>query len=106
VIKSHLTLKIAGTLLHIRSRVVERAVNAVLDEIVAAMTRKDRVEIRGFGVFSAKSKAGRIGRNPRTGVKVDVPDKNVPVFRASKEIGKRLNSIASIPESPERTYQA
>jgi hypothetical protein len=45
----------------------------VLDEIVTSMARKDRVELRGFGAFSAKDRAGRIDRNPKSGVKVEVP---------------------------------
>ncbi len=69
MIKSQLVLNVAGRLLHIRSRVVEKAVNVVLDEIVTAMARKDRVELRGFGAFSVKVRAGRIGRNPKSGVK-------------------------------------
>ena len=105
VIKSQLTDYVAGRFFHLRIRDVERAVNVVLDEIVAAMARKERVELRGFGAFSVKHRRGRIGRNPKSGVKVEVPEKNVPVFRPSKEIGKRLNSVVSIPESPERTYQ-
>ena len=82
---------------------VEKAVNVVLDEIITAMARKDRVELRGFGAFSVKDRAGRIGRNPRSGVKVQVPEKSVPVLRPSKEIGRRLNPVASIPESSELT---
>jgi integration host factor subunit beta len=74
----------------------------VLDEMVTGMARKDRVELRRFGAFSVKDRAGRIGRNPRSGVKVEVPEKSVPVFRPSKEIGKRLNA-APIPEPSERT---
>jgi hypothetical protein len=56
MIKSQLVLKVADRFLHIRNRAVERAVNVVLDEIVSAMARKDRVELRGFGAFSAKDK--------------------------------------------------
>ena len=103
VIKSQLTLNVAGRFLHLPRRVVEKAVDVVLDEIVTAMARKDRVELRGFGAFSVKDRAGRIGRNPKSGVKVEVPEKSVPVFRPSKEIGRRLNPVASIPESSERT---
>jgi integration host factor subunit beta len=101
VIKSQLTLNVAGQFFHLPHRVVEKAVDVVLDEIVTAMARKDRVELCGFGVFSVKDRAGRIGRNPRSGVKVEVPEKSVPVFR-SKEIGRRLNPVVSIPESSER----
>jgi integration host factor subunit beta len=103
VIKSQLTVNVAGQFFHLPHRVVEKAVDVVLDEIATAMARKDRVELRGFGAFSVKRRAGRIGRNPRSGVKVEVPQKNVPAFRPSKEIGRRLNPVAAIPESSERT---
>jgi integration host factor subunit beta len=86
VIKSQLTLNVAENFLYIRNSVVERAVNVVLDEIVAAMARKDRVELRGFGVFCSKDRAGRIARNPKSGVKVEVPDKNVPVFSVKSDL--------------------
>ena len=103
MIKSQLVLNVASRVLHIRSRVVEKAVNVVLDEIVAAMARKDRVELRGFGAFSVKDRAGRVGRNPRTGTTVHVAEKTVPVFKSSKEMHKRLNEVAPIPEPSERT---
>jgi len=70
--------------------VVEKAVNVVLDEIVTAMARKDRVELRGFGAFSVKHRAGRIGRNPKSGVKIEVPEKSAPVFRR----GLRIEAIS------------
>ncbi len=103
MIKSQLVLNVAGRFRHIRNRVVEKAVNVMLDEIVAAMRRKDRVELRGFGAFSVKVRAGRIGRNPKSGVTVHVPEKGVPVFKSSKEIRRRLNAVALIPEPSERT---
>ena len=103
MIKSQLTLNVAGQFFHLPQRVVEKAVDVLLDEIVTAMARKDRVEMRGFGAFSVKDRAGRIGRNPKSGVKVEVPEKSVPVFRLSKEIGRRLNPVVSISESSERT---
>jgi len=103
VIKSQLVLNVAGRFRHIRSRVVEKAVNVVLDEIVAAMARKDRVELRGFGAFSVKVRAGRIGRNPKSGVTVHVAEKRVTVFKSSKEIGRRLNPVDPTPEPSERT---
>jgi integration host factor subunit beta len=102
VIKSQLVLNVAGRFLQLPNRVVERAVNVVLDEIVNAMARKDRVELRGFGAFYSKDRPRRIARNPKSGVKVEVPEKTVPVFRASKEIGKLLNA-APMTEPSERT---
>ncbi len=93
MIKSQLVLNVAGRFLHIRSRVVEKAINVVLDEIVTAIARRDRVELRGFGAFSVKVRAGRIGRNPRSGAKVQVAEKRVPMFKSSKEIRRRLNPL-------------
>jgi integration host factor subunit beta len=89
MLKSQPVLNVAGRLLQIRRRDVEKAIDAVLDEIVAALARKDRVELRGFGAaFSAKVRAGRIGRNPKTKVKVLVDEKRIPVqaaqFRRSR----------------------
>jgi integration host factor subunit beta len=84
VIKSQLALNLAGQLLHLPRRVAEKAVDVVLDEIITAMARKDGVELRRFGAFSVKDRAGRIGRNPRSGVKVQVPEKSVSVFRAEQ----------------------
>jgi integration host factor subunit beta len=93
-------LNVAGRLLQIRRRDVEKAIDAVLDEIVAALARKDRVELRGFGAFSAKVRAGRIGRNPKTKVKVLVDEKRIPVCSPSKEMHKRLNSVAPVLDIP------
>ena len=80
----------AFSLQHCR-HVVEHIVNAILEEIVAALSRGDRVELRGFGAFSVKNRPARVGRNPRTGEQVDVGEKYVPQFKAGKEIRERLN---------------
>jgi integration host factor subunit beta len=53
--------------------------------------RGDRVELRGFGAFSVKNRPARIGRNPRTGQKVEVDEKHVPFFKTGKEMRIRLN---------------
>jgi integration host factor subunit beta len=103
VIRSQLIVRIATQNPHLFQRDVQKMVDAVLDEIVVALAQGERVELRGFGAFSAKLRGGRIGRNPKSGAKVQVAEKKVPVFRPSKEIQKRLNSGASIPESLERT---
>jgi integration host factor subunit beta len=101
MLKSQPVLNVAGRLLQIRRRDVEKAIDAVLDEIVAALARKDRVELRGFGAaFSAKVRAGRIGRNPKTTVKVLVDEKRIPVCSPSKEMHKRLNSVAPVLDIP------
>jgi len=60
---------------------VKRVVQRILDVIVAALSRGETVELRNFGIFKAKSRKGRTGRNPRTGEKVPVPPKRVAVFK-------------------------
>ena len=69
----------------------ENLVDAILDELVAAMARGDRVELRGFGAFSVKNRPARTGRNPRTGAHVSVEKKSVPFFKTGKEMRERLN---------------
>lgn len=91
MIKSELVLKIAEQNPHLYQRDVENLVDAILDEIVEALKRGDRVELRGFGAFSAKQREARVGRNPRTGTKVDVAQKVVPYFKSGKEMRVRLN---------------
>ena len=91
MIKSELVQKLADRNPHLYQRDVEHIVNAVLDEVEGAMTRGDRVELRGFGAFSVKNRPPRTGRNPRTGQKVAVTEKYVPFFKTGKEMRERLN---------------
>jgi integration host factor subunit beta len=94
MIKSELVLKIAEKNTHLYHRDVERIVNKVLDEVIIAMKGGSRVELRGFGAFSVKSRDGRTGRNPRTGESVTVTPKKVPFFKTGKELRARLNTKA------------
>jgi integration host factor subunit beta len=91
MIKSELVLRIAEQNPHLYQRDVENIVNAILDTIVDALARGDRVELRGFGAFSVKRRDARVGRNPRTGETVDVSEKVIPVFKTGKEMRTRLN---------------
>src|ERR1700739_508177 len=91
VIKSDLVEKIAEQNPHLYQRDVENILNAILGEIVAAMARGDRVELRGFGAFSVKQRPARTGRNPRTGAQVSVDQKYASYFKAGKEMRERLN---------------
>jgi integration host factor subunit beta len=91
LIKSDLVQRIAAQNPHLYQRDVENIVNGILNTITAALTRGDRVELRGFGVFSAKERPARTGRNPRTGAQVSVQQKLVPLFRTGKEMHERLN---------------
>jgi len=93
MIKSELVQRIAEHNPHLYQRDVENIVNAILDEIVAALARGDRVELRGFGAFSVKHRPARAGRNPRTGAHVPVDQKSVPFFKTGKEMRERLNRV-------------
>ena len=91
MIKSELIQKIAERNPHLYHRDVERIVNAILNEVIRTLASGDRVELRGFGAFSVKSREARLGRNPRTGAAVDVSAKRVPFFKTGKELRERLN---------------
>ena len=91
VIRSELIQKIADENPHLYQRDVERIVNTIFDEITSAMSKGDRVELRGFGAFSVKKRDSRIGRNPRTGETVPVAEKHVPFFKTGKLLRDRLN---------------
>lgn len=91
MIKSELVQAIADKNPHLYQRDVENIVNAIFDEITDALSRGDRVELRGFGAFSVKNRPPRNGRNPRTGVTVHVEEKWVPFFKTGKELRERLN---------------
>lgn len=90
--KSELIARLAKQNPHLFQRDVERIVSTIFDEISSALSQGDRVELRGFGAFSVKSRDARIGRNPRTGEAVAVAEKSVPFFKAGKDLRERLNS--------------
>lgn len=91
MIRSELIQKIADENPHLFQRDVERIVNTIFEEIIEAMARGDRVELRGFGAFSVKKRDARLGRNPRTGDAVPVEEKHVPFFKTGKLLRDRLN---------------
>jgi integration host factor subunit beta len=91
MIKSELAERILVQNRHLYRRDVEKVVNAVLEEVVAALTRGDRVELRGFGAFRVRHRAARNGRNPQNGGFIAVKQKNMPHFKAGKEMHERLN---------------
>ncbi|EAQ04459.1 MULTISPECIES: integration host factor subunit beta [Pseudooceanicola] len=94
MIRSELIQKIADENPHLYQRDVEKIVNVIFDEIIEAMARGDRVELRGFGAFSVKKRDARTGRNPRTGEAVEVEEKHVPFFKTGKLLRDRLNGQA------------
>lgn len=91
MIKSELIAKIAESNPHLYHRDVERIVSTIFEEITSALVNGQRVELRGFGAFSVKTRPARIGRNPRTGDKVNVAEKHVPYFKTGKDLRERLN---------------
>ena len=97
MIKSELVQIVAAKNPHLYHRDVERIVNVIFDEIVDALARGDRVELRGFGAFTVKHRPAREGRNPRTGEPVPVEEKFVPFFKTGKDLRDRLNG--STPEA-------
>lgn len=91
MIKSELVQKLAERNPTLQHKLVERIVTTIFDEIVDALTRGQRIELRGFGAFSTRARMARAGRNPRTGASVAVQAKRAPYFKAGKELRERLN---------------
>ncbi len=89
--KSELIAFLAEANPHLYQRDVERIVTTIFDEIALALSRGDRVELRGFGAFSVKRRDARVGRNPRTGDAVSVSSKRVPYFKTGKQLREKLN---------------
>jgi integration host factor subunit beta len=89
--RSELIQKLADMGLGLTPQQAEKSVNTILQEITKALSQGGRVELRGFGVFTTRLREGRVGRNPRTGETVQVKSKQVPFFKAGKQLRKRLN---------------
>ena len=89
--KSELIAYLADENPHLYQRDVERIVTTIFDEIAAALTRGDRVELRGFGAFSVKQRNARVGRNPRTGEAIKIAASKQPKFKAGKGLKDAVN---------------
>jgi integration host factor subunit beta len=92
MIKSELIAKLAEENPHLTQRDIERVVGVILERMIQALETGGRVELRGFGALSVRSRDARAGRNPRTGEPVDVRAKHVPFFKSGKELRERLNA--------------
>ncbi|HKE06764.1 MAG TPA: HU family DNA-binding protein [Candidatus Acidoferrum sp.] len=77
----------------------ETIVETIFESIIDALQKGDKIEIRGFGSFRTRQRRGRIGRNPKTGEKVEVPAKKIPFFKPSKELKDFVNSAAAQSEA-------
>ena len=91
MIKSELIATLASENPHLTQKDIERVVGVILERMIEALEGGGRVELRGFGAFSVRSRPARAGRNPRTGESVEVQAKNVPFFKSGKELRVRLN---------------
>ena len=98
--KSELIEEVASKAPEISRRDIEIIVNTIFDSMTLALARHDRIEIRGFGSFTAKERRARDARNPRTGESVSVPRKWVPFFTVGKELRERINSNPSPLDAP------
>ena len=89
--KSELIALLASRNEQLASKDTELTVKTILDAMTAALANGQRIEIRGFGSFSLSTRSSRIGRNPRSGEQVLVPAKQVPHFKAGKELRERVD---------------
>ena len=82
----------------------EVIVDTIFDAVIGALKSGDKIEIRGFGSFRIRQRNPRIGRNPKTGEKVEVPEKKVPYFKPSKELRDLVNPVSApaIAHEPEQ----
>lgn len=102
--KSELIEKIAAVQTQLSAKDVELAVKMMLDHMAEALVDGERIEIRGFGSFSLHYRAPRLGRNPKTGEKVELAGKYVPHFKPGKELRERVNlSLQREQEEPAPT---
>ncbi|MCX7149297.1 MAG: integration host factor subunit beta [Rhodocyclales bacterium] len=89
--KSELIARLAERFPQLVAKDADYAVKMILDALTAALVRSNRIEIRGFGSFALNYRPPRVGRNPKSGDKVQVPEKYVPHFKAGKELRERVD---------------
>ena len=92
IVKSKLLKQISNNYPNFLKKDLEKFTNIILNEIKKALKRGDRVELRGFGVFSTKIQKARLSRNPKSGEKVHTPEKKTIHFKMSKDLFKKLNN--------------
>ena len=95
--KSELIARLAERHPKLVAKDAELAVKTILDAMAQSLAKGQRIEIRGFGSFGLNYRPPRVGRNPKSGEKVHVPEKYVPHFKAGKELRERVD--ANTPEA-------
>jgi integration host factor subunit beta len=93
--RSELVARLARRNTRLAARDADEAVKTILDGMSAALAAGSRIEIRGFGSFALSYRPPRLGRNPKSGERVQVPAKHVPHFKAGKELRERVDGIDS-----------
>ena len=91
-VKSKLLKQLSNDYPNFLKKDLEKFTNIIFDEIKRTLKRGDRVELRGFGVFSTSIQKARISRNPKTGEKVNTPEKKTIHFKMSKDLFKKINN--------------
>ena len=92
IVKSKLLKQLSNNYPNFLKKDLEKFTEIILSEIKRALKRGDRVELRNFGVFSTNIQKARISRNPKTGEKVNTPQKKTIHFKMSKDLFKKLNN--------------
>ena len=92
IAKSNILKKLSQHYPNFLKKDLEKLVNIILKEIKVTLKRGERVELRGFGVFSTNIQRARISRNPKTGEKVNTPQKKTIHFKMAKDLFKKLNN--------------
>ena len=90
--KSELILRISSKNTYLYNKDVFKIVDTLFNSVTKALKDGDRVELRGFGTFTTKLRNARIGRNPKTGDPVAIPQKKMPFFKMGKSMKERINS--------------
>jgi integration host factor subunit beta len=92
IVKSKLLKQLSNNYPNFLKKDLEKFFNIILNEIKQALKRGDRVELRGFGIWSTNIQKARISRNPRSGEKIQTPQKKIIHFKMAKELFKKLNN--------------
>ena len=92
IVKSKLLKQLSENYPNFLKKDLEKFINIILDEIKSTLKRGERVELRGFGIFSSKIQKARISRNPKTSEKVNTPKKKTIHFKMAKDLFKKLNN--------------
>ena len=91
IVKSQIIDQLADNYPNFLRKDLKKTLNLILDEIISGLSKNNNVEIRGFGTFKIKKQKARMGRNPKNGLKVEIPEKKTIQWKMSKELFNKLN---------------